>query len=395
MTTRKPARKKKPTAKEQLPPGRDNETEFEEEIAADVEEFMADQDEAAIVMVYKIGKPGERDGFLDTLSMGAIRSPSCQQVVRDTWGAGSYRLKLKAPDARGVMKWAGAKTITIAEQPKTAVNGHTAGPTDYWREESNKQQQLILALIASQKPQSLDLAGLAALVGTLTGGNKQSDLAGVVAAFTALKSAAEPKDGVEQIKSALELARSINGPAAPAAGDGEGDTSWPGLIRGAISAFTGGMQPPQQQRQLPAGAPGAPAADNNDEPSEEEMWQQWLSGQLGFLKTKAKAGKPVQDWIKYTVENPDEVGNQAIYGALKGGATFEHLLAFDPEIATNAALRVWFQQFYDGLKHSLQPASPIPWIVRDKPDTTDNADPRTTGQPAAGSAPGGGSPGQS
>jgi hypothetical protein len=119
--------------------------------------------------------------------------------------------------------------------------------------------------------------------------------------------------------------------------------------------------------------------------------QQWLAGQLRFLKQKALTGKPVNDWILYTKQNQDEPGNQAIAAALKAGATFDHLLMFDPEIAQNPTLRLWFQQFYDGLKRpdSVSQTTAVPWIGRDITNAAGNGGAGEAGQPAAtGATPG-------
>ena len=403
MTARKPAKRKKAAARETSAPALEHDDDFGDEVGADIEEFFTDQDEGAIVMVYKIGKPGERDGFLDTLSISALRSPSCQQVIRDTYGAGNFRLKMKAPDTRGIMRWSGSKTITIAEKPGgsgPAVNGRPHSIEDFFREEAHKTQQILLAMIANNKPQQMDLAGLAALLTAVNGGGgKQTDLAAVVSAFTMLKQSAEPGNGLAQVKDVLEIARSISGGGSAPAGE-ETDTSWPGIIKGVLGAFSGAASAAQPGRRMIAapavgGQPNGGGQDDDEQPSEEEMFQQFLAGQLNFLKSKAAANKPVEWWIQYTLENADEVGNHALFTALKGGATFDHLLQFDPEIASNPALRVWFQKFYDGLKGSLQPPASIPWIVRNPADVAGNEIPGNAGQPNPGHTPGSGNAGQS
>lgn len=399
MTARKYPKTRKRSSPAAPAAAADTDDDFSEEVGADIEEFFADQDDGAIVMVYKIGKPGERDGFLDTMSISTLRNPSCQQVIRDTYGAGNFKLKMKAPDMRGIMRYSGSKTITIAEIPGRAGagtgNGRPQGVEDYFREEAAKTQQLLLAMIASNKPQQLDFAGIAALLAAMNGGGKQTDLAAVVQAFTMLKSSAEPNQ-LGAVKDVLEIAKSISGNHnAPAGGD-DLDTSWGGIIKGVLSAFGGAAAAGNQRRALPP-APGQtqpPDEDNDEQPGEEEMFQQFLGGQLQFLKTKAMSNKPVEFWIKYTIDNADEAGNQAIWAALKGGATFENLLQFDPDIASKPALRVWFQQFYDGLKRSLSPAAPIPWIVRNPADTPSHEVPGTDRLPGPGDPPNGGNAGQ-
>ena len=383
-------------------PPADQEEDFDQEAAEDIEQILTGAGEQAIASIYRVGKPGERDGFIATVSTAALLNPGPEQFLQDNYGAGSYRLKLKAPNRAGVLKYAGMKTLTIAERPGAGVNGNGRPHTmeDYLRAEGEKTHQMLLAMIAAQKPQQLDMAGLAALITAVSGGNKQSDLGAVVAAFATLKQTAEPSNQLTAVKDVLEIAKSISG-ATPAGAGAEDDGGWVGLIRGGLAALAGGGAGKPGRRMIGPSGPdpnGAGAGDDggdDNEENDEAMFQQWLRGQLGFLKSKAATNKPVDFWIKYTIDNADEVGNQAIFAALKGGATFEALLAFDPEIASNPTLRVWFQQFYDGLKRSLSPAATIPWIVGNTPNTPGDAGTGNSGQQQNGDPAGGGTPGQS
>lgn len=400
------ARKKPPNVQRMAAhsPADDQDSEFDQETVTDIEQFLSGQSEQSTVTIYRVGKAGERDGFLDIMSATGMQTPGPEQVLRDNYGAGHYRLKLKAPNKAGVLKYAGMKTITIAERPGgSSSNGNSNSRPhnmeDYLREENAKTQQLLLAMIASNKPQQLDMAGLAALITAVTGGgNKQSDLGAVVQAFTILKQSAEPGNGLAQVKDVLEIARSISGgPAAPAGAE-ETDTSWTGIIKGVLGAFGGAAAAGQPQRMIPARAPAvAPAAEAGDEdeqPGDEEMFQRILAGQLAFLKTKVTSPKPVEWWIQYAIDNADETGMQVLFTALRGGATFDHLLQFDPTIASDPAVRVWFQKFYDGLKGSLQPATVIPWIVGNNANAPGHAVPGADRQQQPGDTSGGSNPGQ-
>ena len=389
MTARKPT-KRAPAA-----PPAEHDEDFDQEAAEDIEQILSGAGDQAIASIYRVGKPGERDGFIATVSTAALLNPGPEQFLQDNYGAGSYRLKLKAPNKGGVLKYAGMKTLTIAEKPGAGTNGNGRPHTieEFLLQQANDNKQMMLTLLAAMKPQQLDLAGLGTLISSLTGGNKQSDLGAVVAAFTALKQSAEPTNPLTGVKDVLEIAKSISG--APAAGDGGDGDGWLGLIRGGLQALGGGGKP---RRMIGPGGPdpngaGGDGGDDEEE-NEEAMFQQWLRGQLGFLKSKAATNKPVDFWIKYTIDNADEVGNQAIFAALKGGATFDALLAFDPEIATNPNLRLWFQQFYDGLKRSLSPAATIPWIVGNTPNSPGNAAAGDDRQQQTGNPAGGGNPGQ-
>jgi hypothetical protein len=400
MTARKKKPPKTPAANSPLAAA-EIETDFSEETESDIESFFNSHSQESVVAVYRAGKPGERDGYLDTLGITTLLNPGPEHVLATTFGAGTYRLKLKVPNQRGILQFGGSKTVTIAERPGahgiTNGNGHGAGTMeDYLRKESERNQNLILALIASNKPQAFDMTGFAQLIAAVSGGNKNSDLGAIVSAFTSLKAAAEPPNTVNQIKDAIELARSLT-PGGPAAAPGEEpEMGWGGLIKGALTAFAGGVPagPVNGRRALAAGQPGPGAGDDDDdEPNEDQYMQQALTAQLGFMKSKALAGKAVEPWIAYTLENQDEIGNAAIMSALKQGAQFEHLLAFDPEIASNPILRVWFQKFYDGLKRPVSQAPPVPWFGRDITNLTGNAGAGPDGQPDAGSTPGSGNSG--
>lgn len=404
MTAKRSTRKKTPPAERSTSaPVDDRRDDFSEEAEAEIEEFFAAHSQESVVAVYRVGKPGERDGYIETLSISTLMNPGPEPVISKAYGAGNYKLKLKSPNQRGVLQYAGSKTITIAERPgaPAPTNGHNGGGAftmeQFLLQQMAKSEQTTLALIQNMKPQALDLQGLAALLVAITGGNnKQSDIGSLVTAFTQLKASAEPPNTVEQIKSAIELARSLT-PGAPGAGpEAETDTGWGGVIKGALSAFagmTGGGPAGGRQALPPGGGPGGPDHDDEEEPGANDM-QQYLAAQLGYLKTKATAGKPVEQWIEYTLSNQEDAGNAALMAALRGGATFAHLEAFDPEIAQNPVLRVWFQKFYDGLKRGpLSTGASVPWIGRDITNPANNAGAGTEGQPNPGSAPAGGTPG--
>jgi hypothetical protein len=395
MATRPKKQTKRPGQRSTVaaaPAVENREEEFEDETADDIESFFAGASGESTVSVYRIGKPGEKDQYLDLMSISAFTTPGPEQVLSTTYGAGNYKCKLKRPNDRGQLVYGGQKVFAIGERPGVPHvngNGHNAGQS-YESRSEQRSHEMMLAVIASIKPQpapAFDIAGLAALITAVNGGgNKQSDMGQLVSAFTSLKQSAEPPNTIAQIREAVELAKALTpgAPGAPGAGE-ETDTSWPGLIKGALSAFAGGAGAgagPAGARRLPAGQPGG---EEYEETGEEEMLQQFLTAQLGYLKVKAKAGKPVADWVRYTLENQEDAGNAAIMTALKMGATLETLYQFDAEIAQEPRLRVWFQQFYDGLKRPVSSAPVIPWFGRDITNTAGNEGLGADGQPAAGS----------
>jgi hypothetical protein len=72
--------------------------------------------------------------------------------------------------------------------------------------------------------------------------------------------------------------------------------------------------------------------------------------QISALKEKAKLGKNPEFWAEYIITNEEEPGCKALLYVIDNGATFEHLLTFDPEIAQNPQLTFWFRKVYDGLR---------------------------------------------
>lgn len=372
-------------------------SEYDREVEYELEGFMAGAAASAVTCyIYRVGSAGEDDKFLDV----AQASNVTEQMLQDEYGEGKYRLRYRSRKKDGKFTFEGTRTVNIAHNPRKAREKLAAdranGTNGQHFDNNNFNERLILALIAAQKPApAFDMVGLAALITAVTGNGKgQTDIGAIVTAFTQLKAAADPKDVKAELRDALELARSLvpgaPAPGAAGAGDGELDTSWPGIIKGVLQTFTGPRRPPAAGgRVIPASVAGD--EEFEDDPAGQDpgaTMQQWLMGQLQFLKSKAISKKPVDFWIRYTIDNAEEAGNQAIFEALRGGATFEHLLMFDPEIATTPALRVWFQQFYDGLKQSANAAAPpaYPWIVGNTPNATDNAGGGTPGQSATSSA---------
>jgi hypothetical protein len=103
---------------------------------------------------------------------------------------------------------------------------------------------------------------------------------------------------------------------------------------------------------VPAAIPavsGNGAATGTEQPAPENNVQGWIVFEIGALKDKAKKGKDPGFWVDYILENEEEPGCAAIMFAIRQGATFEQLLAIDPEIAQNPQLTFWFRQVYDGL----------------------------------------------
>jgi hypothetical protein len=107
--------------------------------------------------------------------------------------------------------------------------------------------------------------------------------------------------------------------------------------------------------------------------------------QISLFKEKAKAGKDPGFWIDYVFENAEEPGIQAITYAIreyhiKQNIPFDNLLAFDPEIAENPQLLVWFREVFEGVKAGL--------LQGDVDSGGEGGDPRDVVSNAGSSSPG-------
>ena len=121
-----------------------------------------------------------------------------------------------------------------------------------------------------------------------------------------------------------------------------------------------------------------------------ENFAGYLRQGLAYLKPKAAAGKDVEIIADFVWENQEDAEWTAILGAIEQGATFEHLLQFDPEIGQNPTLRAWFEKFYRELHNEIFSSDNPRGAAGDAANAAGNA-----GAGAAGSQPpGGGGAGQ-
>lgn len=127
----------------------------------------------------------------------------------------------------------------------------------------------------------------------------------------------------------------VPGPVVPVAGG-------PALVS------TGGNMVP---------APVAAGPLTTDQPSsvpagsQEDNLRRWLTVQVQMFKGKARAGQDPGYWIDYCMDNDDEPGVQAVFYAIRQGATFENLISFDPEIGNDVQLAGWFRTLYEGIRN--------------------------------------------
>lgn len=293
-------------------------------------------------------------------------SDATLQNIRDHYGPGKYRLIF-----REGRLFRGQKTIKISDVYRPAVVTPSAnGDGDkFYRE-------MILAMIAAQRPPDMGalLTGLGAIMAgmkpTSNGDSPSALLTAVTGVFQTLKG--KDESPTEKLRETMALINEFKDDK-PAGGDNLYSVAKE-LGEKVIDAFSGprspAMRSPQPQAARPAIPPGAvpvsalpaaadagPAAAASADEREQQMQKtfiEWIRVQLAFLKDKAKAGKDVEFWIAYIFENEEEPGCQAIIQAVERGATFEQLLTFDSEIASDPVLRAWFARFYEEVKSGLQ-----------------------------------------
>ncbi len=336
-----------------------------------IEDFLDEwAPQTAVVEIYR----RKDDGSLPHVKRVGIEilKVDLYGYLRDKFGNGKYVLQFK-DSGRKILK---SLTVDVEGAALTLPNGNGVGNGG-----GTFHEQLILALIAGMRPApapAFDMGAIMQGIGTMIAalkpapsGDPATMLAAMAATFKELK---PPEDNVDKALSIISKAKEL----VPG---GDKDDSWPGLIKEGVAAVASALKPNGQPATpaRPAIPPGAepyrppavqlPATTENPpvEKTSDELLMEWVTAQIGFLKIKAKAGKDVDFWIDYIFENQEEPGNAAILEVMRRGATFQHLLTFDPEIGKDPHLTAWFTKLYDALH------SPEPEPVLDTPGTGGDA----------------------
>jgi hypothetical protein len=298
------------------------------------------------------------------------------ETIRENHGPGKYKLTFRGPT--GFM---GSKMICIApEYDKNGTNGtkpaaNAGAGSDFIREQLVMQQNLMMALMSSMKGPDIGamMAGLAAMMTALKpagdNGAKPVDPLAMFQAILGMYQNLKPKEE----KSELDRLRDTAAVIKEFSGEGKAggiESGWDALATvgkeaiDKLSPILTGVRPPAPVTITPVkppvavlpapqmnAAPGVPG--QQPAPNTGPNLQQWLIAQLAFFKTKAQAGKDPGFWIDYIFENAEEPGCQAVLYAIRQGATLENLLSFDPEIAQNPQLTLWFREVYLGIRSEL------------------------------------------
>lgn len=328
------------------------------------------------------------------------------EAIKENHGPGKYKLSFRGPTG-----FLGSKVVCIAGDFKdtktTGGNSHLTAET-FMQQQLVMQQNLMAALMTGMKAPDVGgmMAGLAAVMTAMKpaeNGTKPVDPLAMFQSILTMYQSLRPKeekseldrlrDTAAVIKEFSSDSKGIDGPWDAVASVGKdvveklapvltgmagakmpapNGSAAPGRPAGA--AVTSGALPPSTADGVPAGT-----ALNPD-----ENLRQWIATQIAFLKQKALAGKDPGFWIDYIFENAEEPGCQAMLYAIRQGATFEHLLAFDAEIGQNPMLTSWFREVFNGVQSGLQADVDSRGESRDTGDTPPNGSAGPAGHNPAG-----------
>lgn len=341
----------------------------------DIEDFLEEwAPQTAVVEIYR----RKDDGSMPHLRRVdiSILQADLYGYLRQHFGNGRYVLQFKNEQRKIVKRLTidveGSEKVPVMSTQPNGGFDHVA----FMREQMQMQQTLLMGLLGSMK--GPDMGTLLTGLGTMLGAVKpvQSDPAAMLTAMAATFQQLKPpsEGGVKQALDLISAAKDL------VPGGERSDDSWTGLIKEGVSVVANvlGSRQPAQPAQVvarpgvPPGAipsgmvyqttltnpnPGPTAPETQPAQITEEnpdvLLQRWITAQLSFLKTKARSGRDAADWVDYCLDNADEPGNAAILEAMRRGATFQHLLTFDPEIGKDPVLAGWFQTFYEELQAAL------------------------------------------
>lgn len=299
-------------------------------------------DDEIKVTLHRFPKSGSDLEFIEKTTLD--QAPP--EVIRDRWGPGKYKISFR--DRTG---YQGTQTLVIAERYNPNGGAVALIPA----KDDSFMKEILLAMVVNQKaPAALDvgslLSGMAAMRPPAP--PPPPDVGLMFTTIWAAVNGAVNKGN--NIKETLEIIREAQGIGGKDGGDGDSGTL--GIVReigkGLSGLFSGGSR----QATPDDTSGGRPVAGELAAGSEAETMQHWIVTQIRFLKEKARAGKPFEPWVEYILDNQEEPGCRAVAMALESGATFDNLLAVDPEIKQNPILSAFFRGLYDGLHREIFPA---------------------------------------
>jgi len=345
----------------------------------DIEDFLEEWGpQTSVVEIYQRKTDGSMP-HQQRVGMEILRA-DLYGYLREKFGAGKFVLHFKDGNRRIV------KNLTVDVGPGEKLNGVPSIVAAPIADDFNKQ--LMLALIASIRPPDIGamMTGLGTVMAALKPANA-SDPAAMLAAMAATFQQLKPaEDNVEKALKVISLAKDIGGSGEPK------EENFYSLIKDVGKVVVEKLNPGNGARPaIPAGAmPVVPAltvtaANSTPVPvvvpeSPDMLLEKWLRAQLQFLKQKARAGKDVEFWTDYIFDNEEEPGCHAILEAIERGATFDHLLQFDPEIGENPILKPWFEKLYAALHTELHAPVDTSGTGGDTANLGSDADPSAPGR---------------
>lgn len=320
--------------------------EEERDRGGDIYAFLDELgEEVETVDIFRMNRDGGRP-HVERVTLDIIKENVYEHLRQPPCNGGKFLLQFK----NGLREIVKSKVIEVenlkpAEKPNTDAGD---GLSTFMREQLTLQQNMILALIAGMKPP--DFSWMAALM-------KPSDpaamLAALVGGFNAMKPNGDGADSIGRLREAMGLIKEFTS-------DDKEETVL-GVVKEVggkfVQALTGGGQMllPATTATAAAEVPAAqPAAQPNPPAESDAQMILYLKAGLTYLKGRCKAGKEPEFLAETIIENRDEPQNRVLLHAIEQGATFENLLQFDPEIASNPVYEKWFRELFVQLNAHLK-----------------------------------------
>ena len=354
----------------------------------------------AVIHVLRLKSDGSRPQCGKT-TMEQIREDPWE-YLRTTFGPGRYMLMFRGSDRR----IAGSKTLEVEGVTNTVTpaasnhNNNSLFPPDM----SFQDKMLMMRFMIPEKP-AVDFGAIMAGMGSMMVAMRPGEGPKPADPVEMFRTCMQMFQGMNKPdKTPLEQLREVAGVIKEFSGDKGGsdvDSPW-GMIADVgkevvnkIGPALTGMMPGGQSRPAPVvpgtgqparvALPAGAVVPQSQPQNPQENLQRWLQVQISLFKEKAKAGKDPGFWIDYVFENAEEPGIQAITYAIreyhiKQNIPFDNLLAFDPEIAENPQLLVWFREVFEGVKAGL--------LQGDVDSGGEGGDPRDVVSNAGSSSPG-------
>jgi len=251
-----------------------------------------------------------------------------EEFILRHWGGGKYYL-MAFVNSRYMQD--GSRLIEIYEPPEDkrilSPSVSETGESRLLREEIQRQHEMVLRLLESQKGQQ----------------NQSPSLHDIVGALASMKSLVPPAPGLDSVLPGLVGLMKF---AKEAVSDSSSkESSFGSIVEGALKAIPmifGGLQNMK-------GNGGQPATQENQPVLTQEQAEKQLLGQaIARLKQEAVAGLDPELCVAWISSHQDDAGYRNMAVILLN-RQFESLFAVDPDIEKEP-LRSWFNRVYTELR---------------------------------------------